>query len=148
MNSDRNVKRKGRVPFAEGFLTTPLSDLNNVRFTGSRCRSCGIALLSKRHRCENCSSKNLDDQVFSNKGKIYSYTVQRYPPPKPYFGPDPWTPRPLAWVDINEGGPRVLSPIDCEPDALKIGMEVELILETGGEDNKGNDVIIYKFKPL
>ena len=34
------------------------------------------------------------------------------------------------------------------PDDFAIGMELELELEVLGEDKDGNDIVIYRFKPV
>ncbi|MFH0811715.1 MAG: Zn-ribbon domain-containing OB-fold protein [Pseudomonadota bacterium] len=140
---------KMQLPVVEGFMTTALSPPEQVCLTGSRCLSCGVALLGKRHACENCASTNLEDVIFSKRGTVYSYTIVLYPPPQPYAGSvAPFIPYPIAWVDLPEGA-RILSTLtDCKPDEVKIGMEVELVVEKGWEDEKGNEVMIYKFKPV
>jgi len=144
----KSIEKK-QVPVMEGFMTTPLSSPEQVCLTGSKCLSCGVVLLGKRHACENCASTDLEDVIFSKIGKVYSYTIALYPPPQPYAGPvDPFVPYPIVWVDLPEGA-RILSTLtDCKPDEVKIGMEIELVVEKGWEDEKGNDVMIYKFKPV
>jgi uncharacterized OB-fold protein len=134
-----------RIAFREGFLFGDLSVLANVRLAGSRCVDCGIALFGERHRCENCSSSNVTHEHFSNRGTVFSYTIQRYPPPKPNAVPDPWLPRPLAWIDLADIGPRIMSPIECEPGDVSIGSPVRLECCVGWLDNEGREVIAYKF---
>ena len=130
-------------------MTTPLSPPEQVRLTGSRCLSCGVTLLGQRYACESCASTELEDVTFSKRGKVYSYTVALYPPPQPYAGKvDPFVPYPIAWIDLPEGA-RILSTLtDCKPNELEIGMEVELVVEKGWEDQDGNEVMEYKFRPV
>jgi uncharacterized OB-fold protein len=55
-----------------------------------------------------------------------------------------------AYVNLEEG-PRIWSLITgVEPDekALKIGMELELVVEKVREDAQGNEVISYQFRPV
>ena len=134
-----------RVPFRAGFLAGDLSSLGTLRLAGSRCRDCGIALLGERHRCENCSSKNVVHEAFAAEGSVYTYTIQRHPPPLPNSYSDPWSPRPLAWIDLNDGGPRVLGPIACAPDAVRIGSRVRLVCDVDWIDGEGREVVAYKF---
>ena len=137
------------LPVVEGFMTTPLSEPNQVMLRGSKCVSCGVTLLGKRHACESCASTDLEDVVFSKRGKVYSYTTAIYPPPQPFAGSlSPFVPYPIVWVDLPEGA-RILSTlVACKPEEVSIGMDVELVVEKGWEDEKGNDVMIYKFKPV
>ena len=37
---------------------------------------------------------------------------------------------------------------DCDLEALHIGQEVELVVEKVKEDEEGNDIMSFKFKPL
>jgi len=136
----------GRVPFRDGFLTRDLADLDAVHLAGSTCNTCGIALFGERHRCENCSSRDLRPAVFAPTGTIFTYTVQRYPPPQPHAVPEPWTPRPLAWIDLDKG-PRVMGVVDCEPETVAIGSRVRLRCEIGWIDAEGCKVVSYKFEP-
>jgi len=149
MMTEKKASEKQQVPVVKGFMTMPLSPLDKASLTGSKCRSCGIALLGKRHACENCASTDLEDVVFSRRGRVFSYTVALYPPPQPYAGSvDPFVPYPIVWIDLPEGA-RVLSALtDCKPEEVEIGMEVELVIEKGWEDEKENEVIAYKFRPV
>ena len=54
----------------------------------------------------------------------------------------------IVWIDLPEGA-RILSALtDCKPEEVSIGMEVDLVVDRGWEDEKGNEVMIYKFKPV
>ena len=53
----------------------------------------------------------------------------------------------VAQVDLPEG-PRVQGILLGERDDFHIGMEVELDLETLGEGADGNDVVIFRFRPV
>jgi uncharacterized OB-fold protein len=52
----------------------------------------------------------------------------------------------VGQVDLPEG-PRVQAILMGEPSDFSIGMQVELDLETLRQDDAGNDVVIYRFKP-
>ena len=59
------------------------------------------------------------------------------------------TPSIQAYVKLEEG-PRIWSLITgVEPDekALRIGMDVELVVEKVREDAQGNEVVSYQFRP-
>jgi uncharacterized OB-fold protein len=134
-----------QVPFKEGCLTTPLSPLEKVRLKGVQCRACGSLALGESKYCINCTSKDVEEYVFSKYGKIYSYTVIRHPPPPPY-PQESFKPFTAAWVELDDGL-YILSEITgCSLDELDFGMKVELALGKGWVDDKGNDVIMYKFR--
>ncbi len=136
-----------RVPFKDGFLFGDLIHVPGLRLAGSRCAECGIALFGVRRRCENCSSVKVSEAAFAPTGTVHTYTVQRYAPPKPHCLPEPWVARPVAWVDIDEGGPRVLAPVDCPADVIRIGMKVRLQCSIGFVDDQQREVVLYKFVP-
>ena len=134
-----------QVPFKPGLLTTPLSPLENVRLKGVRCRSCGALALGTREYCINCISPDLEEHIFSIKGKVQAYTIIRHAPPP--YPQETFEPFPVAWVEL-EDGLQILSELtDCGLDEAEIGMPVELVLGKGWADDDGNDVIMYKFRP-
>lgn len=136
-----------RVPFQDGFLAGDPARLGELRLAGSRCAACGIALWGVRRRCENCSSPQVSVAAFAPGGSVHTFTVQRYAPPQPHALPEPWVARPLAWVDLDDQGPRVLAPVLCAPQAMAIGMRVRLRCGIGHTDEQGREVITYGFAP-
>jgi len=86
----------------------------------------------------------MQEIALSSRGEIDTFTVVHVAPvgfKAPYI---------QAYVDLPEG-PRVFSLITgCEPSesALKTGTEVELVIDKITEDEKGNDLIGYKFRPI
>ena len=95
-----------------------------------------------------CPACMLDDTMreipLSRIGKINSFTVAHVAPPgfkAPYL---------IAYVDLPEVS-RVFGLVTgCEPseESLQIGMEVEVVVDKIREDEKGNDLIGYKFSPV
>lgn len=136
-----------RIPFKDGFLFGDLRHPPGLRLVGSRCADCGIALWGVRRRCENCSSRQVADEVFQPLGTVHTFTIQRYAPPRPHALREPWVPRPVAWIDLDGNGPRVLAAVDCAPDAIAIGMRVRLACDLGWVDEQGRDVVAYGFVP-
>lgn len=133
------------VPFADGFLDGDLNDSINLRLAGSRCNTCGIALFGQRLRCENCSSNKVEYERFSRMGSVYSFTIQRYPPPMPHALGDQWAPRVLAWIDLSDNGPRVLGPIIGDISLISIGTKVVSVCRPSWVDDKGRQVVAYEF---
>jgi uncharacterized OB-fold protein len=52
----------------------------------------------------------------------------------------------VAWVELEDGLFIVSEITGCGLDELDFGMRVELELGKGWVDDKGNDVMMYKFK--
>ncbi|HVP78308.1 MAG TPA: Zn-ribbon domain-containing OB-fold protein [Thermodesulfobacteriota bacterium] len=113
------------------------------RLTGVKCRNCGELFFPKRTKCIKCFAEDMEEISLSEKGKVYSYTIVHHATPG-YTGTLPYA---VGAVELP-GGIVVLSPLtQCRLDQLKIGMDVELVLEKLYEDENGNEVISYKFRP-
>lgn len=137
-----------QIPFNENLLTTPLSPPEQVRLRGSKCPACGEVTFGKVSTCPNCAGENMDEITLSRRGKLWTYTVIRHRPPGNYKGPDPFVPFGLGLVELPEGV-RILSPLTgCDINNLKIGMELELVVDKLYEDTDGNEVMAFKFKPI
>lgn len=143
-----NAQLSKRIPIKDGFFTGPLSRPDHVRLAGKKCRSCGEVFLGERPACENCQSDDLGDVTLSKQGKLWSFTVIRHRPPAPYVGPDPFVPFGVGWVELPEGV-RVLAALtDCDIENLKVGMDLELVIEKLYDDEQGNEVMTYRFRPV
>ena len=136
-----------RIPVADGLFTeTP----EGPRLLGSKCTTCGTPYFPKATVCRNpdCRATSLEDAAFGTRGTLWSYSVQYYPPPPPARYEEPYTPYALGLVDLDEGL-RVLARVSTpDPESVRPGMEVELVLERLYSDAEGNEVIAWKFRPV
>ncbi len=137
-----------RVPIREDLFTTPLDDLKQVRLKGSRCRDCGEVFMGKAITCAHCSGENMEEIVLSNRGTLWTYTLIQYQPPGEYKGPvNPFVPFAEGLVELPDGI-RIVAPIkECSLDAVKIGMPLELVIHEFFQDEDGNQVVAFYFKP-
>jgi len=138
---------KKQIPIREGLFTTPLTPSDGVRLIGSRCGNCSEVSLGKRPACPNCGGEDIEGIVLCERGQLWTYTIIRHRPPGDFKGPDPFLPFGLGLVELPDGI-RVVSPIDCDIEKLKIGMELELVVFKHYEDEKENEVMAFKFKPV
>ena len=139
-----------QVPALEGWFTWP-SD--KPQLIGTKCKSCGDYFFPPALICRNpyCDDKTqLEPVQLSRKGKLWSYTINYYKPPMPYRSPDPFVPYGIACIELAEEKMIVQGLIasDCDFETLKVGMEMELVVEKLYRDDKGNDVMVWKFKPV
>lgn len=131
-------KRAGAVSFRPGLLELDAGETG--RLLGSRCGTCGACFFPPRHVCSRCLSEALDPARLSTRGTVYSYTVVHQ------AAPEFEVPYALGYVDLPEGV-RVLGQIvGVAPEAVRVGMEVELSLERIGEDAEGQALIGYRFR--
>ena len=111
------------VPIRDGLLSGALSQLESVRLAGCKCTSCGETSLGRKSICPNCGRDTVVEVPLSDHGVLWSFTVVRHRPPGSYKGPEPFMPFGLGLVELPEGL-RVLSPIRCDVDKLRIGLEL------------------------
>jgi len=136
-----------QIAIKEGLFTAPLSPAEQVRLVGSKCKNCGEISLGKQQTCSNCGGGNLEEIPLGRKGKLWTYTVIRHKPPGDYKGPDPFVPFGLGLVEIPDGI-RILSPIQCALEKLKVDMELEMEVYPHYIDENGNEVLAFRFKPV
>ena len=136
---------KDRLPILSGVFHEGASPDEKSCLIGSRCSKCGRTFFPKRFMCPVCLKEGtIEDVPLSTKGRIDTYSVVQVAPmgfTAPYI---------QAFVDLPEG-PRVFTIIaGCEPseDAIAEGQEVELVIDKIREDEQGNDLIGYKFRPV
>ena len=128
---------KKRVPIREGYLVEG-KDGNHLQAT--KCTSCGQVYFPPQHMCLECYGNDMENIELSGKGSMYSYTVVQMPVPhyKPPFA--------LAWVELPEGV-RVFTQLKgWENVPLKVGMDVNMVVDTLWEDEE-EEVYGYKFEP-
>ncbi|MFC4540357.1 Zn-ribbon domain-containing OB-fold protein [Halosolutus amylolyticus] len=135
------------IPFAEGFMEDISANPYDANLMKSVCNDCGTGFFGTKDRCENCASQDVEQGVLDRDGEIYTYTIQRYPPPEPYklgsTDRDEWTPRPVAYGEFD--GVRFLGLVDGDRQQLEVGAPIELVVEPGWETDDGDEVLIYKF---
>lgn len=137
----------GKKPIEEGLWTVPSSADDKPHLIGSRCRVCGEVFFPKRTYgiCTHCQSIDIEEVVLSRLGKIYSYTVVMQKPPEYYRGPVPYA---EGFVELPEGVRVETLFTGCNFDDLKLGMDVEMIIEKLYEDEDGSEIVTFKFRPL
>jgi uncharacterized protein len=87
--------------------------------TFQRCSDCGGATHTPAAVCAHCTSTALSWEVSSGRGTVYSWTtVWRAVTPAfvaPYV---------VVIVDVEEGWQMLANLVDCEHDAVQIGLPV------------------------
>jgi uncharacterized OB-fold protein len=136
---------KKQVPIIEGLFTWP-SD--KPQLIASRCKKCGTVTFPKAAFCANPDCEKVRENVevikLSNRGTIWTWTVQIYAPPAP-FKKEPFEPYGIGMIDTEEGL-RVLG-ILTATDNVRIGMPVEMTVGKLYEDDE-NEYITWMWKPV
>jgi uncharacterized protein len=136
-----------RVPVIQGlFAETP----QGPRLLGSKCTTCSTPYFPRSPVCHNpdCQDPRIEEAQFGPRGKLWSYVVQHYPPPPPVKYDQPYVPYAVGAVDLPDGL-RVLGRMSVDDvNTIKIGTDVDLVIERLCGDAEGNEVITWKFRPV
>lgn len=145
-------QRVTRVPAVEGWYTID----EKPHLLGAKCATCGTFVFPPRDNgCPNpsCDSDSLERTPLSTRGRVWSYTENRYAPPPPYKAADPFEPYALVAVELADEGLIVLgqAPKGVSAADLKVGMDVQietdvLYAETA-DDGTVVEHIVYVWAP-
>jgi len=140
--TDQKSSASKRVPIREGLFRPPSEPGEKPHLLGTRCKMCGLVSFPPRAVCSRCFSEEMESIPLSTTGRLYSYTIIGYAPPgltAPYA---------IGYVDLPEGV-RVFSILaGWNREGLKVGMDVELVLDKFRDDKEGKEIITYKFRPV
>ncbi len=138
---------KQRVPAIEGWFEHE----GEARLLGSRCGGCGTVFFPKESAfCRNpsCEGGEMEEVPLSNRGRLWSFTNNCYPPPQPYVAADPFVPYAVAAVELEAEKMVVLGQVvpGVGVEELEAGMEMELVTDTLFEDDD-NEYLVWKWRP-
>jgi uncharacterized OB-fold protein len=139
---------KNRVPAIEGWFT--LDD--PPQLLGMRDAESGTYFFPKDvavSRAPGYDHVDLEEVALSRTGKLWSYTTNHYKPPDPYVSSDPFEPYTVTAVELTEERMVVMGQLapGIDPEALEVGMEMELVLGTLYEDDE-NEYVVWKWQPV
>ncbi len=139
------------VAITEGLFSS--LDPLQAHLIGSRCSDCGAYAFPRQTGCSRCCGTAVEPVELGRSGTLWTWTIQSFRPPSPpYQGPDKrpedFQPFMLGMVELP-GECRVLGRILANsPEDIEIGMPMELTLFPYTQDEDGNSVIGYAFKPV
>lgn len=105
------------------------------------CTECQEVIWYPRPWCPSCASTSVEWVPASGRGTIYSYTVNRrgVADMREYRDAGVYV---LAYVELEEG-PRIMTNIvDCDPDSVRVGQNVELVFH-----DTGQGTALARFRP-
>ncbi|MFP8881986.1 MAG: OB-fold domain-containing protein [Myxococcota bacterium] len=135
-----------RVPIAEGLFA---GSLDTPRLLGSRCSACGETTFPAQKGCPSCTAQGCDEVELSRRGTLYTWTIQRFPPPPPYAGDvNDFVPFAVGYIELPEGVRVEARLLESDSSRLSIGMEMELSVEPFSVDDEGREVVTFAFAPV
>ncbi len=135
-----------QIPAQEGLFHQPDSPDDQPYLIGNRCRECGFVSFPKLITCPRCIKKGtMEEYHLVRRGKVDMFASCNAA--LPGFK----APSVQGYITLEDGG-RLWSLITgVDPDdvnAIKVGTEVELVIEKLREDADGNEIMSYKFRPV
>jgi len=131
-----------QIPIEEGLFTQPPGE--KPLLIGNRCKVCGLVAFPKTPVCPKCMEKDtMEEALLEGKGRLDSYSIVNAALPGFKM------PSIQAYINLKDG-PKIWSLITgCEPsdESLTIGMDMEIDIAKVKEDENGNELISYQFKP-
>ena len=135
---------KKSVPVKDGLFTIPSHPDEKPKLLASECPACGEIIFPRHEMCPNCQQRGLKEIQLSGAGKIYSFSIVMLKPASHYRGPVPYA---FGWVELPEGVRVETLYTGCDLEELRIGMDVELVIEKLHDNDEGNEIVCYKFRP-
>jgi uncharacterized OB-fold protein len=117
---------------------------NGLTLAGGKCPACGKVYFPGKRACPECFEEGQRKVPLSRKGKLHTFAVSHMGPPGI---PTPYV---IGFVDLPEGIRLFSLLTQCEPweKVLRVGMEMEMVMEGISHDEKGAEIVGYKFRPL
>ncbi|BBO81170.1 transcriptional regulator [Desulfosarcina ovata subsp. sediminis] len=104
------------------------------------CNECKTKIFYPRKFCPECWSSDLSWSEASGKGKIFTFSVTLAGVEKKFADDIPYV---LALVDLEEGIRMMTNIVECKPEDVKIGMDVEVVF-----DDINQDFALPKWRPV
>ena len=108
---------------------------------GTYCSNCERYSFPFRQICIFCHSREVQKTYLGPKGRLHTFTICRVP--VPHTTP----PYAMGHINLPEGLMIFSQLTDWAGEDLKIGMEMELVVEKLKTDKDGNEIYSYKFRP-
>jgi len=105
-----------------------------------RCTACGTLRYYPRALCPSCLSDAVEWVRCSGRGTVYTFTVTHQNQAPGFRDALPYV---LAYVELAESVRLLTNIVDCAPDAVRVGMAVEVVFEEATAA-----VTLPRFKPV
>ena len=135
-------------PIADGLFTWPSG---SPALLGSRCQTCDKVAFPVQGSCTACCSTDVKVEELPTRGKLWTYTIQRFMPKSPYNSgetQETFKPYGVGYVELP-GALCVEGRLtESDPAKLEIGMPMDVIFYPYRNEADGTEVISFAFQPV
>lgn len=136
-----------QVAVQEGLFTWPSDD---PRLIGRKDNKTGRIYFPAIHVYG--IEEDSEEVLLGTRGTLWTWTIQGFlPKTPPYAGPETlenFKPYGVGYIELPGEVIVEARLTESNPDKLEIGMEMELVIFKFKEDDEGNDVMTFAFKPV
>ena len=116
------------------------------RLAGARCCGCGTVVFPRQDSCPRCAGGAMSPHVLPVSGRLWSWTLQAFPPKPPYRPPaGGYEPYHVGYVDLGEV--LVEARLAIPRAEIRIGAPVTLTTVPAYHDEDGTEVLTFAFGP-
>ncbi|MER6418505.1 OB-fold domain-containing protein [Streptomyces sp. NPDC001137] len=116
------------------------------RLVGARCSACHTVVFPRQDSCPRCADGVMTGQVLPVRGRVWSWTLQAFPPKPPYRPPaGGYRPYHVGYVDLGEV--LVEARLAVPREEIRIGLPVRLTLVPAYRHDDGTEVVTFAFRP-
>lgn len=105
-----------------------------------KCTACGNIDHPPYPYCTECLADEHEWIEAEGKGILYAYAVNYFGVPFPFWDDMPYV---VAMVDLPEGPRMISNVVQCDPEKLRNGMELEVVFE-----DVSDEITLPKWKPV
>lgn len=134
------IEYKKPLPVVEPYTQAFWEGTRAGKLLLQTCNECDSRIFFPRKQCPECWSADVGWIEASGKGTIYAFSVT-YEGVEAVFRED--LPIVLAWIDLPEGIRMQSNIVDCDPDSVRIGQEVEVVFRDATDE-----ITLPYFKPV
>lgn len=138
-----------QVPIADNLFTWPAS---SPCLIAGKASDGSLVFPYRPTRLVNGNVERLEEVELPTRGTLWTFTSQVFrPPAPPYAGDDSaetFIPFTVGYVELA-GALRIQARLtEPDPERLRIGQEMELVIVPFSTDNEGNTRVTYAFAPV
>lgn len=141
------------VPVADGVFTWPSA---SPQLIGTRFRSSGVTVFPQATSCPRTAAQDGEPVLLPRRGTLWSWTIQGFLPKNPpYAGketPKDFVPYGVGYVQLSDPDAGVDVIVESrltinDPQQMRIGMPMDLVIVPFTTDDHGAPVVTYAFAP-